>query len=389
MSKRRLKLIDLPAREQIKLSKVEGILYNGEDNAYPTRIDRLIEGSVTAKAASEMLARFLVGDGFADARLSDIVVGYHNYRPVTAYKLLGQIAKSMARYNGFFVRAQFNPALETTSFKLYNFGDCRFSKPDDINYSGKVVVYNNWDKSQKSRIEKQKFLLLDVWNPEKPVLINQVKNAGDINTFKGQMFFEFIDDDYVYPLAPIDVAQYDADSEDQVSKFKNGELRRGFFPKYIIHHTFFDSDEAADEFKEMLQEFNGGDHEKSALLCEGTFDENGKLKEGENIKIETLTQNINDKQFEQYERSWANNIRKAFDAIPQLLIEYETSQLGTTSGEAIKMANDYFNLQTEHKRTLIAQSFKAMFKNFKDASVRDADFSIKPLKFVKDEPIVE
>ena len=35
---------------------------------------------------------------------------------------------------------------------------------------------------------------------------------------------------------------------------------------------------------------------------------------------------------------------KAFNAIPQILIDYESSQLGTTSGEALRQASEFYNL---------------------------------------------
>ena len=118
------------------------------------------------------------------------------------------------------------------------------------------------------------------------------------------------------------------------------------------------------------------------LLFEGAFNpETGQLDPVENIKIEKIDQNINDKLFVEYEKSWANNIRKAYDAIPAVLIDYEESKLGTTSGEAIRQAADYYNQQTAIKRAFISDSFKDMFRNYKDARLRDANFEILPLKF--------
>jgi hypothetical protein len=43
------------------------IYQNGEDNAYPERIDRIINNSVTAKMASEMMVQYLLGKGFGEA----------------------------------------------------------------------------------------------------------------------------------------------------------------------------------------------------------------------------------------------------------------------------------------------------------------------------------
>ena len=189
-------------------------------------------------------------------------------------------------------------------------------------------------------------------NPD--VIKDQVKKAGDIKKYKGQMFFTFLDEYYIYPLSPIDPVHYDADTEHEISMFKNGELRRGFFMKNIIHHTRFESQKDADDFKDNILKFQGGGHKYSFMVIEGTFDDNGNLKEGENIKIEKIDQNINDKIFETYEKSCTNNIRKVYNAIPQILIDYEDSKLGTTSGEALFQASEFYNQMTQELRSTIA-----------------------------------
>ena len=152
------------------------------------------------------------------------------------------------------------------------------------------------------------------------------------------MYFNFVDKSYLYPVAYVDPVQYDADTENQISMFKNGELRSGFFLKNIIHHTQFESKRAAEDFKEKVLNFTGGGHKNSTLVMEGTFDENGNLRENENIKVTPIEQVINDGLFTAYEDSSANSIRKAYNAIPQILIEYQDSKLGTTSGEALRQA---------------------------------------------------
>ena len=125
----------------------------------------------------------------------------------------------------------------------------------------------------------------------------------------------------------------------------------------------------------------GGDLETSMMVLEGTFDEKGEIIKGENVKIEKVEQNINDKMFESYEASTQNSIRKAFNAIPQILIDYETSQLGTTSGEALLQASNFYNQQTVEPRMRIEQIFRDLFANWIDPVLRGRDWKIKPLTF--------
>ena len=294
---RRLTLVDLPAPFTLKPVKVDGIISYDIDNAYPSRMERLINSSVTAKAAAGMYARFLSGQGFADESLNTVIVGKDNFRSITALELLRKIAASISKFNGVYVRAQFT-GYNPSAFRIEPFRYCRLGEMDDRDFNAKVVVYNNWDRWRSQKLEKGKCLAVDVWNPLKEVIDAQVAAAGSFNKWKGQMYYSFLDDEYIYPLSPIDVIKWDADTESQIAIFKNGELRRGFFLKYILHHTKFNTDDEADDFVKKMQGFMGGDHEKAMMVLEGSFGPDGKIIDGENVKLEKIEQNINDKMFD-------------------------------------------------------------------------------------------
>jgi len=381
MAQRRIELAELPQPLQVKSVQLEGIEKYDIDNAYPTRMERLINGSITAKSSARMLTRFLIGKGFEDDTLNKTVVGKDRYnRPITAYKLLRQIALSTAYYSGFYVRAQFDANLDVISLLHEDFKNCRFGKKDSQDYSGYVVIYDNWDKSKGPRTSKKEYISANVWNMNPNAIQSQVDKAKGIKSYKGQVFFMFLDEYYIYPLSPIDPVMFDADTENQISKFKNGELRRGFFMKKIIHHSEFESQKDADDFMEKIVNFQGGGHQLSFMVLTGSFNDDGTLKEGENIKIENIEQNINDKIFESYEKSSINNIRKAYNAIPQILIDYEDGKLGTTSGEALKQAAGFYNQMTEEFRDVLAENFRELFSRWKDQGLRDANWNIKPLE---------
>lgn len=375
---RRLNLVDLPAPFKLNPVKVDGIIGYDIDNAYPSRMERLINASVTAKAAAGMYRRFLSGAGFKNAALNSIIVGKDHYKDITALDLLQKTARSISYFNGGYWRLQYT-GFQVSGVRLEPFRYCRLGEMDSTDYSGKIVVYNNWDKWRENKLKKSEYIAVDVYNPDPRAIAAQADAAGGFSKWRGQMYFTFLEDEYIYPLSPLDPVKWDADTEAQISIFKNGELRRGFFLKYIMHHTKFNSDTEAEDFKNKMKGFMGGDHNNSMIILEGTFSPDGKIIDGENIKIEKIEQNINDKLFEGYESSTQDSIRKAYNAIPQILIAYEDSKLGTTSGEALRQASEFYNQQTVEPRMRISQMFKDVFDNHENPALRGQDWGIEEL----------
>ena len=384
---RQITLNELPAPFKVTTTTAEGITKYDIDNAYPTRMERIIDGSVTSKSSAAMLKRFLIGKGFVNPALNDIVVGVDRFgRDVTLYILLGKVARSISYFAGFYIRLQYDLNLKVCGLRYENFKHARFGELDSGDFSGKIVLYNNWDKQRSNgkvsmvnrRYTKSDWNYVDVYNANENAIRAQIAKAGEFEKWKGQVYFWFEDEAHIYPVSPVDPVLYDADTEKQISMFKNGEIRRGFFLKYIISHTEFDNQQDADEFKEKMGKLTGGGHSVSSLVMSGEFDENGRIKDGANVHVEPIKQNINDKLFGTYETSTANNIRKAYNAIPQILVDYEDSKLGTTSGEALRQASEFYNTQTEDIRKNIEQSFKQIMQNWK-VDMSAESFEIEPL----------
>jgi hypothetical protein len=67
-------------------------------------------------------------------------------------------------------------------------------------------------------------------------------------------------------------------------------------------------------------------------------------------------------------------------AIPAILIDYEESKLGTTSGEAIIQATNFYNAMTQDDRSKISDMFKELFENSAILGMAgNTNWKIKPL----------
>lgn len=367
-------IVDLQQREEIKLDKQKGIYNNGIDNSYPQRVERIINNSVTAKACCNKAKTFFIGDGFENEALNDIVIYTDFNGKVTLYDLLTKIAHSVSRQNAASLNVQYNALAQVTGVKHIPYRNCRIGKKDSNDYSGLIHVYNNWEKRGGEPFKPTDSKKLNIYNPIKEVILNQFKPG-----YNGQLALLLLDDEFIYPLSQVDPALEDADTEAQIKGFKNGELRGGFFAKYIVYHTEYENQQDQLDFKKTLGEFQGGDHKKSLLLVPAAFDGDGKFIESSNFKLEKIEQNIDDKIFESYEKSVANNIRKTMWNIPSILIEQQDSSMFGSSGESMKAAFQIYNSETRFIRKKIEQWFKDIFSHSDNPILQNADFPIKEL----------
>ncbi len=77
-------------RVVIKPNKTDGILNYDEDNAYPQRVLDIINSSGTGTLCTDLMAKFIYGNGFKDKALGKLVV---NKKGLTANQLLRKLSK--------------------------------------------------------------------------------------------------------------------------------------------------------------------------------------------------------------------------------------------------------------------------------------------------------
>ena len=139
-------------------------------------------------------------------------------------------------------------------------------------------------------------------------------------------------------------------------------------------------DENVEELKNQIKNLMGSNGDNCLIIREDIDPTTGKLESGRDLIADKISTTINDKLFESGEDGLVNNLRKANKAVPKILIDYETSNLGTTSGEAIEQAVNFYNAMTMDDRAAISQMFKEIFSKFdNEILANNQDWTIKPL----------
>lgn len=349
-------IVQIRPRNDVVFDSTLKIFKNGADNQYPTRIERAINASVTASQCRKLLAKFIGGRGFENAALDDYVFGVDQAGEITGLKLLRKISDSLSYHGGVFFHVNVNGLGEITGLAVLPFRYCRLAGADEITGTyNSVAVYNNWDYTIMRRTMTDRIKYFPLWNPDDAVTLMQEQGED----FAGMVAYFTLQDGWIYPTAPVDPALNDADTEAQISIFKNRTVRNGFLDRTIFRHAPFEDDTDKERFKAMVREFKGAENAEDILLLEDVFTSDNK--DG-NLRIDRLESKINDKLFETWETTCPNNIRKCFNNAPPMLIDLVEGKLGGTSGKAYREAIEFYNDQTEEERMAVSKMLRELLQ---------------------------
>lgn len=358
-------------KRAVKWDKKLEIYQNGEDNLYPERIDRVINNSVTAKMASEIMVQYLIGKGFGEA---------DNFKVNESQKLIDfaiDVADSITRQRGVAIHFDYNLNFEPINPKVLDFTKIRLGLKDSIDYNGKIVFKNDWLN------QKEKAVVFDVFNKNPKIVQSQIEKAGSIEKYKGQVLYINLDSRYYYPLSRVDAVLNDCDSESQAAIYKNMLLRKGFFGKQIImtpplisndepemivndagqmvrNHAFAKREAEAGHVKKTIESFIGSENTGGALMIESPDFINGIDSV---FKIHTIDSKLDDKMFEYTESSVSKNILMAFNNLPIALVKSPDSAMFGNSGESLKEAKKMYWENTSKERNKLETIINDIIQN--------------------------
>lgn len=354
----------------VKWDKKLEVYTNGEDNAYPERIDRLINNSITAKMASDLMIQYIIGSGLGNA---------DNHKVSDNQKLIDfstDLTEDIVKNRGVFIHFDYNANFEPINPKILPFNRCRVGKKDSNEYNGKIVYKLDWNDNKE---EAKKF---DVYNNDKKIVESQVKKAGSLSKYKGQVLFINLDRKYIYPLSRIDSVMNDCDSEAQAAIYRNQLLRKGFFgkqivatapligndePEYIdrdgtltINREWQRKESERKEVKETIEKFIGAENAGGAMLIE-IPDFDSKIEDVfQVIKIDST---LDDKMFEYTENQTSKNILMAFNNLPVGLVKSPDSALFGNSGESLKAMQEMYWKNCDKDRKIVETIINDIVQN--------------------------
>lgn len=363
-------------------SKSADVYANDTDNAYPERMDRLINNSVTAKSAAAIMVQYLLGKGFGAENDNLIINKSKNLKLID---FADDIADDLVKQRGVFIHINWNALYKIADFSVIPYEWCRIGRTDSNDYAGKVAVCKDWLKPKRSDIQ-----LIDVFNPRKKVIDAQVEKAGGWEQYKGQVLFINMDTKLLYPLSRIDSVADDCDSEAQAAIYKNRLLRKGFFGNTLVvtrplvgeglepgSHALQEAESEREKFQQALKDSLGAENTGGVLCLEMDF-AGEKLDDA--ILVKQIESKIDDKLFNYTETSVRENILVAFNNLPAGLIKTNETSLFGNSGEAIREMKRTYWENTTKERNLLTTVLNQLLQQSQDYP----SLKVEPLKLTDD-----
>lgn len=350
-----------------------GIMAYGEENNYPQMFENAINGSVTSISTARVLATAIGGGGFINEAINNAVIGRNaGGGDFTVKNLLHVLSKQTAYFQGFYTHINRNADGLITEINPLIFSKCRLSKPDDMGYCSKIAVSRDFEN-----VRKNKPVFYEIYQRNNESFI---KSIEDLESYKGQVFYKFFDDTYIYPLSTFDSVFLDMLTESEVSEYRFNESANNFMPRNIVMLPEPETEEDEKRLTEKINSLHGTDGDRTIVIT-AKVDESGKMDSKSAISVAKVGADIQDTLFESWEKIIGNRIRKAAYALPEILIQHDGSTLGTTSGEAITMAVSFYNSVTAPIRSEFYNAIIPILKNFNDKALIDnTDWSYKDFK---------
>lgn len=387
-----MKVNDLKRKSSTRLDtgyiRTLGIQSYGDDNFYPHILNNIISASSTGSECVERYADFIEGNGFRDVSFSEYTV---NRRGDTSDDIHALVCKDVAKYDGFALHVNYNIFGDIVEVQHIPFENCRLQEEDENGYVGKIAIHPDWTgrkirDGKTIKVEKKNIDYIDVFNPRKNVIYEQIRAAGGIENYKGQILWVSGAGNFVYPVPRADRVATEMSTDEGLANVKFRNVRCNFMPSGMIvtkkgSSVNFDEEGKPipdDEnentgFSETIKQLQGDTN--AGKLLEVTLNSDEDKPEF----IDLNSKNY-DKEFTVTDASVVERIYSAFGQEPWYCIRI--GKLGF-SGDILEDAFEYYNSIVSRQQRLIERAFMKIFEHWFEVANHSNDFSVQPLKYVR------
>lgn len=376
-------------RVDVRFLQQLGIQAYGEDNLYPQTLKNIISASPTGSECADRFADFIEGNGFREVLFSEYVV---NRKGDTADDIHALVCRDIADYGGLSLHVNYNVFGEIVELQHIPFENCRLMEEDDNGYVSKIAIHPDWSgqktrKGEKIKVSKENIDYLNVFNPIKSVVLAQIEAAGGIEYYKGQVLWVSMAGKQTYPIGKGDRVATEMSTDEGLSNVKYRNVRNNFLPAGMVitrKGSSISYDEEGNEIKDETQSEDSG-FSDTILTLQGDVNANKILEveiesEEEEPKFVPITTQNYDKEFTVTDASVVERIYSAYGQEPWYCIRI--GKVGF-SGDILEDAFEYYNSIVSKQQRLIERTFDRIFKYWHEIANPSNDYSVEPLKYVR------
>ena len=331
-----------------------GIKAYGANNLYPQQAKAILDSSSTGAQCADRYARFIEGDGFVDASLSDLVLNRYGE---TADDILSGICQDLANYGGFALHVNYDLNCKVCEVQQVPFESCRLQEDDDAGYIAHIITHPDWTgrttrNSKIVRVSKDTISTFDRYNPDPNIVRAQILASGGIEYYQGQIMWVSMAGRDRYPLPKYDRVLTELSTDEGLANIKFRNARCNFLPSAFVISKYSQALNEADEqdrqlftngFAESLEQFQGD--ESGNVLLSMTIANDEEKPEIVPFPVQNF-----DKDFEVTDKSVVERIYSAFEQEPFLCVR--NGKVGF-SGTLIHDCYSYYSsLVTKEQRTI-------------------------------------
>lgn len=353
----------------------------GVNNLYPQDMGDIVAASGTAGGCMERYVNFIEGDGFLDLTTAATIV---NSDDETLDDLLSKFASDVGNTGGMAIHVNYNMLGEVVEIFQVPFENCRLEEPDERGYVAHIAVHPDW-RGKKTRggkavkVRKEGIDYINVFNPNKNVVLSQIEVSGGIENYKGQILWVSKSGKYLYPISKADKVVTEMSTDEGLSNINNRNTRCSFLPATMLitrkRRVSKDDDNDSDD----------GGIFKSLSLLQGDMNV-GKifavvLEDDEEPPITQKfdTDNL-DKAFTVTDTATTERIYAAFSQEAFYCI-----RIGKTgfSGDVMTDAYSYYAGCVTNEQRMIQRALEKVFKHWHQYV--KTNFYIQQLRYIKND----
>ena len=343
---------------------------NGDDNQYAESMQLVIMNSPIGSRVQRLLSKYISGQGVTN----DEVI----YDDIMLSDIVSSMGDDLSTQGGVWVHRSLKfeeDRFVTDKIEVLDYLKCRFGKPDDEGYGGKIWYGDFADKSFNA---KKKTFFYPFSADQKVIKAQILADSKDkdgnidmdepieakIERYRGQVMYINSTPKFMYAISPFNSVFNDLDTDYRVSAYANEVFRDGFLGKTMV--LFESQGEEEDEtMKETIKGWLGVEN-TSNLFVAGVQDAENVANSVIIKKVET---DYNDDMATNTMDRIKTNILGAGE-VPEGLIYSKDNAIFAGSGEQYAQMKRFYSEQTEPYRRLIE---KALFRLGYDSQIIEID----------------